>query len=487
MANGPSLPSADAVARSTRADIYIGIVAPTGIRRASFEAKLEAALERFGYDLRLWRVSDLLDTYRDIKIRRELPGAYLKSAMDAGSSLRNKVGNDCLARSVMLAINESRTANDPPRVHAIWSLKHPEEVACLRLSYGGSFHLIGLYAYHYERMKELLFRKGMTESDAIEAIQRDEDESGHAHGQKTRDTFQLADVFIPWDTSPTPADLERFFGLVFGHPTTTPTLDEHRMFLAFASSTRSGELGRQVGAVLTDSYGDVLATGSNDVPRRGGGSYWPDDDDQRDYVKGHDSNTACRQELMKKIAGELNVKDPEALAAKLNDTSLRNITEYGRAVHAEMDALLACSRTGHSTRDTTLYVTTYPCHNCARHLIAAGVRRVVYVEPYPKSLALALHEDDMEKCDPGKSQSVQDGKVCREPFVGIGPRRFFDYFSVNLGSGYLLQRKAADGSVLKPDPLKAAPRVQASEIGYLRGERKLVNEIRPFLSEDPDD
>ena len=56
---------------------------------------------------------------------------------------------------------------------------------------------------------------------------------------------------------------------------------------------------------------------------------------------------------------------PDAVA-RLTRSSLRHITEYGRAVHAEMDALIACARMGSAVRGGTLYVTTYPCHNCAR-------------------------------------------------------------------------------------------------------------------------
>ena len=44
--------------------------------------------------------------------------------------------------------------------------------------------------------------------------------------------------------------------------------------------------------------------------------------------------------------------------------------------HAEMEALLSCARSGVSTRGATLYSTTFPCHNCAKHIIAAGVARV---------------------------------------------------------------------------------------------------------------
>jgi deoxycytidylate deaminase len=297
-------------------------------------------------------------------------------------------------------------------------------------------------------------------------------------------------VFLPWGKEPDKEGLGRFLDLVFGCPTTTPTLDEHRMFLAFASATRSGELSRQVGAVLTNSLGDVLSIGSNDVPRRGGGTYWPTEDDARDHVKGEDSNTVTRIALMNEAAKELtgsgNSEDEKhkKIVDQLNRTSLRNITEFGRAVHAEMDALMACARISGSTIGSTMYVTTYPCHNCARHIIAAGVSRVVFIEPYPKSRSLDLHPDDLNEVQPGLKIMDPEEKVRLEPFVGIGPRRFIDYFSMSLGSGYLLKRKNEnDGSLVDWNPKKAAPRLQASEAGYIATETLFASEITEFLQE----
>jgi deoxycytidylate deaminase len=252
------------------------------------------------------------------------------------------------------------------------------------------------------------------------------------------------------------------------------------MFLAFATASRSGELGRQVGAVLTDDLGDVLALGSNDVPRRQGGSYWPTPDDQRDIVKKRDANTKNRDKLMRVVAEELNAEEAEVLAIQLADTSLKEITEFGRAVHAEMDALLACARTGRSTRGTTMYVTTFPCHNCARHIVVSGVTRVVFIEPYPKSRALELHDDDIVEVLPGSPED-EEGRVRLEPFVGIGPRRFFDYFSMNLGSGYLVERKTKSGDLADWDPSTIGPRTQAPEEGYLKTEAQLARELRNFL------
>lgn len=86
-----------------------------------------------------------------------------------------------------------------------------------------------------------------------------------------------------------------------------------------------------------------------------------------------------------------------------------------------------------------MYCTTFPCHNCAKHIVAAGLKRVVYVEPYPKSKALELHDDSIHWTDLGVTSG--ENRVRFDPFVGIGPRRFFDLFSMQQSSGYDLVRK----------------------------------------------
>ena len=79
----------------------------------------------------------------------------------------------------------------------------------------------------------------------------------------------------------------------------------------------------------------------------------------------------------------------------LKGTQVMNLLEFGRSVHAEMAALMDASRRGVSVKGATLYCTTFPCHLCARHIIAAGIDRVVYIEPYPKSRAKEQHSDSI--------------------------------------------------------------------------------------------
>lgn len=51
-------------------------------------------------------------------------------------------------------------------------------------------------------------------------------------------------------------------------------------------------------------------------------------------------------------------------------------------IHAEMNALLYCAKEGISVKGTTCYVTHFPCLNCTKALLQAGIKRIVYHEAY---------------------------------------------------------------------------------------------------------
>lgn len=53
-----------------------------------------------------------------------------------------------------------------------------------------------------------------------------------------------------------------------------------------------------------------------------------------------------------------------------------------RALHAEENAILNLSRYGGNNRHLVLYTTTYPCNLCANKIVNAGIKKVVYAEPY---------------------------------------------------------------------------------------------------------
>jgi len=63
-----------------------------------------------------------------------------------------------------------------------------------------------------------------------------------------------------------------------------------------------------------------------------------------------------------------------------------------RTQHAEANAVAWAARSGVSTEGSTLFVTHSPCLSCAKVLIAAGVSKVYYAEPYRLAYGLSLLE-----------------------------------------------------------------------------------------------
>lgn len=126
--------------------------------------------------------------------------------------------------------------------------------------------------------------------------------------------------------------------------------------------------------------------------------------------------------------------------------------------------MIDAARRGVAVDGGTLFVTTFPCHECTRHIIAAGISRVVYIAPYSKSLADALHADAIQ-LDP--DQPCGDA-VRFEPFVGVAPRSYLDHFS-------MLPRKDKKGRAKEFTKRSAVPRLMAQEPdmpvpSYIQGE-----------------
>lgn len=64
-----------------------------------------------------------------------------------------------------------------------------------------------------------------------------------------------------------------------------------------------------------------------------------------------------------------------------------------RALHAEQNAILQAALNGVSTRGSTVYVTCQPCNHCAKMIINAGIKRVVFEGDYPDDFARQLFEE----------------------------------------------------------------------------------------------
>jgi deoxycytidylate deaminase len=455
---------------------------------------LEETIPKFGYRANPLKVSSFIqETAHSMQVKIDLPsipeGKRLLGYMKAGNELR-RASCQCdlfaLIAAARLASARDQSSDGSPTpfpktVHIILSLKRPEEVETLRKIYGTGFFLIGIYSTEQERLDFLMHEKNVPKDEAIMLIAKDREDEDIEFGQLTRDTFHLSDVFVELREGRYKRELFRFLQLVFGYPYASPTPDEFAMYHAYAASLRSAQLGRQVGASILDADRNLIAVGCNEVPAAGGGLYWEGrNPDHRDHVLREDSNDKRKSEIAADIFKRLQGGEMLAPSASLEETErllraslLWDITEFGRPVHAEMDAMISSARNGVSPSGGTLYATTFPCHNCTRHIIAAGLTRVVYVEPYAKSLASSLHDDAIRVEDsvtkPG-GKKRKDKRVPFEPFIGVGPRRFFDLFSVTHGAGYRIERKVSGKTRNWDASVDAKPRIPMAPSTYLQRE-----------------
>ncbi len=129
--------------------------------------------------------------------------------------------------------------------------------------------------------------------------------------------------------------------------------DEYYLRIAADVAGRSTCFRRQIGAVVVN--GDVIvSTGYNGNPR----------------AMPHCAEIGC-------IRDELKIPSGDRM-------------EICTGVHSEMNALLFA---GKEARGGVLYSTIVPCNTCAKMIINAGIKRVVYAEGYPDKMGLVLLEE----------------------------------------------------------------------------------------------
>lgn len=389
-------------------EIVFAIVRPVGTADGEFHEQLSGHLHSYGYATRHIKLSRILSDVAEVR-GSPVPTSSEDLRINALMTEGDRVCRDAAdaAAIALLGVNEIRDIRAeahgddsgagtglPRTAYVIDSVKRPAEVTQLRQIYGDHLLVIGLQASTHSRRKELFDRirpqrasanQEKLKDDVRSLVRRDLEEPGDDYGQNTLQTFPMSDVFVDVDTDPG-AQIARVADLLFGSPDYhVPTEAEFGMHLAYISSTRTAELGLKVGAVLV-SDGCVVGLGVNEHPKPTGTPVFDASAvDIRALVL--DTIRSLRNLLDAEEQAKFDA-DPDAyarslLSGALRQSPMRHLTEFQPTVHAEMSALLDALRRGGSIADSTMYVTAYPCHNCAKHLVALDTN-VVYLETPPE-------------------------------------------------------------------------------------------------------
>jgi deoxycytidylate deaminase len=402
---------------------------------------LISQLKTYDYEPTLIKVTrDFLNSSQSTG---ETASARIKRLQEEGNKLREQCGSNILGIRAIDLITKTLREKSWPKpsskhriAYVIDSLKNPEEIEILRQVFQENFWVIGVVSDDSTRKKRLYEQKHIKDDEFDEISKIDADQE-LKHGQKTIKTILMSDYFFAnnYDKqTKIPTECQRFLNLLFQENIETPRQDEYGIHLATMAADKSACLSRQVGAAIITKEGTVIATGCNDVPQFGGGLYTSESlQDNRCFTH----SRMCHNDYEKKIIAEEITKNlgPQFKDGQdiekiknilLENTRLKQLIEFSRAVHAEMDAIITVARSGNiGIVGSTMYVTTYPCHNCAKHIIDAGIHRVVFIEPYEKSLAQRLHSDAINN----PLQERSDKKVSFDNYGGVSPERYSYFFS----------------------------------------------------------
>lgn len=508
-------PIKDRFADRQSEQLALAFCGPVGSNIPDVRDVVTEILKNYNYEVQVIKISDLIKDNAE-RVGIDLSEDKLKEAsrylelQTAGNTLRQKFDPTILGQLAIKSIifdrlsrikkakkiegefpvEELKTSH---RVaYLIDSLKHPAEVEILRTVYRNLFYLIGILCVEDVREDRLRQQK-IAPEDVTRIIERDKNESLE-YGQKLIKTLQFADYFIT-NNKENPANvkpqLTRFFDLIFGTKIITPTKHEYAMYMAQSAAASSACLSRQIGAVIINQNEDIISSGCNDVPKAFGGLYTVEDggDDARCAVNGKYCRSDKYKEEMEKDIQQILYKElsemPGLKKSKKVDlsatilelsrkishsTRLKDLIEFSRAVHAEMEAIISAARTGVSIKGGTLYTTTFPCHNCARHIIAAGITKVYYIEPYEKSLAFDLHKDSII-LEPFLKEGTDQNKVVFAHFEGIAPRQYLNLFQSK-------NDRKKDGQTIEKDPRKVKPVIHEYSESWIEFEYKIIEDLK---------
>ena len=500
---------ASPLTRAPKPELFIGLVGKIGVQKNSVINLIKKEAVAYGYETNIIKITSALseEPFGYTKCTTSVDKKY-NATIEYCNSLRKKYGNNEIMSLIAVAqIRQKRVEKTSDKYCALeetlWiidQLKRPEEIELLRDIYGQNFIQMSLYARRKSRLDGIVSmisdNTGGADRDAYRStaeklMARDEAEEKIPWGQNVRDAFPEADVIINADPlKNAERGVERFFRAFFGDPTVSPTRDEYGAYLAASAALRSVDMSRQVGAVAMRASGEVATVGCNEVPKSGGGTYWEgsEEDDGRDIILGEDKNTKMKMRILidaiekmrpwlirkvrKMSADDIIRESLYSESAPLKDAVLMDIIEFGRSVHAEMLAITDAARIGISLKNGTMYCTTFPCHNCAKHIVASGISRVVYIQPYPKSQVYDLYADSIS-VDPDRGGG---GNVKFEAFTGIAPRSYRKIFEKG-------RRKEASGKRMEWIKGSSSPVFGEIAATYLEIEATAVRIFSDLLDE----
>ncbi len=379
-----------------RANLVLGLTGSFG----SGCSTLAQALESNNSFVRLSLSRPVRDKWAELNPAEAEAGTQptRSELQDIGNQLRQQHGAEFLSHLIAQRIEE-HLDKDSDAKFVVDGVKNEDEVAYLRRTFP-EFFLIAVLADHDSRWDRVKSVYSSKQADFDKDDERDQGEDGKS-GQQVQLCVDDADIAIKNDQDRNSAPAARqalsniidpYLRLIAATDMRAPSRDEVSMTSAYIQARRSLCIKRIVGAVITDENGKVLSTGYNENPQPlkpcfEEFGYCFKDNEMISHLERSLHGTRCPRCGLKLPKLEQPFRCPECgislKAEYFSDRGMRWCT----AIHAEERAIASAG--GRNLQGSVLYSTTFPCFNCSRQIVEAGIKHVIYVEPYPNKDGIA--------------------------------------------------------------------------------------------------
>jgi len=277
-----------------------------------------------------------------------------KNLQDLGNQLRQEQGGSVLAK-----LESEKIQNQQYAKAIVDGIRNPAEV--YQLMELEDFYLISVDAPQEARFKRLVSRNRESDpktlEDFLKVDQRDKGIGEQKHGQNVGQCMELANYNLINDGSLEDAQKKvksLYNKIKLSIP--RPSWDKYFMKMAVLVAERSTCLRHHVGTVIVKDK-KALTTGYNGAAKG---------------VK-HCLEGGCIREKLNIPSGEKH--------------------EKCKGIHAEQNAIVQAAHYGISIKDSTMYSTHAPCIICAKMIVNAGIKEVIYYNLYPNQDSIELFEE----------------------------------------------------------------------------------------------
>ncbi|MCK4308346.1 hypothetical protein KAW50_08985 [candidate division WOR-3 bacterium] len=318
---------------------------------------------------------------------------------DVGNQLRQKYRTNYLARAVLdKNVNAERII-----FHGIRNVGEVNEFRKYP-----NFYLVAVDCSKDKRWSRLQHLYNGDKKQFDKQDKRDKDE-GLPYGQQVLKCVEEADIlFLNNEDYPTELKKQdelssRFaahLGLIVGDKLRNPNKDETMMTVASTLALRSHCIKRRVGAVLCDASGHIVSAAFNEVPRGEEKCFDKYRMCYRDLVRNKFKKQLINSyKYCPKCSKELSFKEDTYQCKNCGKDLSDDIPGYKaldkcRSLHAEETTILKMGRT--QVEKSILYSTTFPCLQCAKRILHAGIDQVVYIDPYPEKESILMLEPKVQ-------------------------------------------------------------------------------------------